>query len=121
MNKPTAPASLPGIKVHCEQPQWSRKLQLVLRDAIGASWGCDSISIPWNATRPYLVVQQGPAGNWFLSWATPTDFEKCPLVLYSARELVKTWQKMQLDEARRRRPRPRAPHLQSRSRAAGPP
>jgi hypothetical protein len=91
---------LPGIKVYCEHPLWSRKLQILLRDTIGARWGFNGIEIPWNTGRPYLVVEQGRDGAWIISWATQADFDACPLPNYTARGLVFAWRA--LPKAQRR-------------------
>ncbi|WP_041930361.1 hypothetical protein [Methylibium petroleiphilum] len=84
-----------GAKVRCENPYWSRHLQLALFESLGCTWPAVRV-VPWNTRRPLLVIQQSPVGahRWFLSWATEPDFETCPLPEYSAKALVKAYRKL---------------------------
>lgn len=76
-----------GVKVRCENWYWSRKLQILLADAIGCQWGMN-IRTPWNTGRPFLVVQKGVNG-WYFAWATEDDFLRCKLPEWTAKSLVK--------------------------------
>ncbi|MEJ6003740.1 hypothetical protein [Paucibacter soli] len=82
----TVPGDFPGVKVRCESPHWSRKLQLLLKAELGCTWGAD-VQVPWNDRRPFLMVRLGLRG-WFFSWGTEGDFERCSLPEYTARGLV---------------------------------
>lgn len=87
MPKPSAQTT--GVKVRCENWYWSRKLQMLLAEAIGCEWGM-GIASPWNTGRPFLVIQRGPSG-WYFSWATESDFLECPLPEWSAKTLISAY------------------------------
>lgn len=82
-----ATTPLDGIKVRCENWYWSRRLQILLRDAIGCSWGAGIVT-PWNTRRPYLVIVRAPTGRWFFTWCTPEAFAICKHPEWSARQLI---------------------------------
>lgn len=75
-----------GVKVRCENWYWSRKLQILLSEVIGCSWG-GRIKTPWNTGREFLVIQNYP-GGWFFAWATEQDFAQCGLPEWSAKDLI---------------------------------
>lgn len=80
------PSRMEGIKVRCESPAWSRKLQILLKQELDCTWG-EGIPTPWNEGRQFLMVLHGLKG-WYLSWATPVDFEICTRPEFTARGLV---------------------------------
>ncbi|MFK4706200.1 hypothetical protein ABIC83_003039 [Roseateles asaccharophilus] len=80
------PSQMEGIKVRCESPAWSRKLQVLLKEELGCTWG-DGIPTPWNERRQFLMILFGLKG-WYLSWATPTDYANCTRPEFTARGLV---------------------------------
>ncbi len=78
-----------GIKIRCGSRHWARKVQILLRDEIGLRWSDDpKMAIPWNTSRLLLVVRQGTAGDWFLSWATPHEFDAIPFPEWDAQPLI---------------------------------
>ena len=84
-----------GIKIRCNTRRWSRQVQVLLERTIGCSWG-NGKSAPWNTGRPFLIVQPRPrpqssGGGWYFSWATPRDFEDCPLPEWTARALIASY------------------------------
>jgi hypothetical protein len=91
--QPLARPEMPGVKVRCESPSWSAKLQDILREDLGCTWG-EGFPTPWNTERPYLVIRRGVTGRWFICWASPDDFETCPLPLFTARGLVQAWKRL---------------------------
>jgi len=86
--KTTRPAG--GVKIRCENWFWSRKLQLLLAQVLPCHWG-SGITVPWNTRREFLVVQPSVSGGWFFSWATPWEFEACPLPEWSAKALISAY------------------------------
>jgi hypothetical protein len=78
---------LDRVKIHCENALWSERIQRVLHEEIGASWGF-GLPIPWNTQREWLIVQfYEHSQRWAIHWATEEEFNECDAPMRTAREL----------------------------------
>lgn len=86
------------VKIHCESPLWSERLQRAMHKEFGATWGF-GMDMPWNTQREWLVVvQNAKTGLWYITWTDKQDFDQVPGPEYSAMGLYHAWVAMQNDQ-----------------------
>lgn len=82
------------VKIHCESPLWSERIQRAMHQEFGATWGF-GMDMPWNTLREWLiVVQNAKTGLWYITWSDEEDFDNAPGTAYSAMDLYHTWVEM---------------------------
>lgn len=78
------------VRILCETPRWSGKIQRLLNKEIGATWGY-SFDIPWNMKRKWIIVRfYDKTGRWAIHWMTEHDFNEPQMAevpCFTAKEL----------------------------------